>query len=408
MKLHFLGLLTLCLFILVGLDGVTPAQTNQRITAVTAMQERRNKPVTTTRQTTTKPMTKAATASLPTVDQVLNKYVVALGGKAAVERLTSRIITGTFELPAMGLKGSITMKAKAPNRSFSRVDLNGFGAIVQVYNGNEGFAADPTSGVRQLTGEELVATQIQSIFYKDLWYKEIYKKIEIGGKEKVGASEAVILIVTPPLGNPEKLYFDLTSGLLVREDAERESPQGKMQTATVYDDYRIIDSVNIPFVIKTTTPAMAYVVRVNAIKHNEAIDDSVFRKPDNLANSNPDVLARTRSTAPVTSTQPAQRPFYVPKLPASPEKPVRSRSVRMIAHQINVYSSPQGRIVGRVEPGSVLRSLREVTDSDSLRWYFVELEEGDMRVICDSTHEALGGRCASLSSGWVPESGDRA
>jgi hypothetical protein len=45
--------------------------------------------------------------AMPSVDQILDKYVQALGGKAAIEKLTSTVITGTFELPAMGMSGPL-------------------------------------------------------------------------------------------------------------------------------------------------------------------------------------------------------------------------------------------------------------------------------------------------------------
>ena len=34
----------------------------------------------------------------PSVDEILDKYVQALGGKAALEKLTSRVAKGTFEM----------------------------------------------------------------------------------------------------------------------------------------------------------------------------------------------------------------------------------------------------------------------------------------------------------------------
>src|SRR5271165_2782829 len=36
----------------------------------------------------------------PTVDQILAKYIAALGGEQALRKVTSRVITGTMDLPA--------------------------------------------------------------------------------------------------------------------------------------------------------------------------------------------------------------------------------------------------------------------------------------------------------------------
>jgi hypothetical protein len=53
-------------------------------------------------QTTPKTVAPGAT---PTVDQVLDKYVDALGGRAAWKKITSRQSTGTIEVPALNLYG---------------------------------------------------------------------------------------------------------------------------------------------------------------------------------------------------------------------------------------------------------------------------------------------------------------
>jgi len=51
-----------------------------------------------TAQETKAPAPKPASA-LPSVDQILDKYVQALGGKAAIEKLNSRVTKGKFEVP---------------------------------------------------------------------------------------------------------------------------------------------------------------------------------------------------------------------------------------------------------------------------------------------------------------------
>ncbi len=63
----------------------------------------------------TKPAATAETR-LPLADEVLDKYVEALGGKAAFEKLTSRVMKGDFELTTMGVTSVAEIYAKAPNK----------------------------------------------------------------------------------------------------------------------------------------------------------------------------------------------------------------------------------------------------------------------------------------------------
>src|SRR3989449_10913532 len=87
-----------------------------------------------TAQETKAPAPKPAPA-LPSVDQILDKYVQALGGKAAIEKLNSRVTKGRFEVPEQGLTGSLDAYAKAPNKTASVVELTGGGQFRPGYDG---------------------------------------------------------------------------------------------------------------------------------------------------------------------------------------------------------------------------------------------------------------------------------
>jgi hypothetical protein len=135
------------------------------------------------------------------------------------------------------------------------------------------------SGLRELKGAELVATQIESDFYRDLKFKELYKEISVIGREKLASGSAIVVGVVPSEGGPEKLYFDETTGLLVRHDAERESPQGKMPIEILFEDYKPVDGVQVFHTMKQTTPAFSMTIKIEEVKHNVPVDDAKFNKP---------------------------------------------------------------------------------------------------------------------------------
>ena len=89
------------------------------------------------------PATPAVTETLPTVDQVLDKYVEALGGKAAIEKATSRVGKGIFEIPEFGATGTLTLYAKAPNKTAVVIDVPGFGVVKQGCDGNVAWDDNP-------------------------------------------------------------------------------------------------------------------------------------------------------------------------------------------------------------------------------------------------------------------------
>lgn len=219
------------------------------------------------------------TGALPTADQILDKYVQAIGGKAAVQKQTSRVSKGTFDIPAMGAGGPITIYAKAPNKTLRVIEIPGFGTVQQGYNGTVGWAQEPQNGLRELAGLELTQAKREAEFYGDIKYKEMFKKLTVTGKATVGTGEAYVVEAVPAEGSPQKLYFDTQSGLIVRMDMEAETMQGKMAFEIYPENYKEVDGIKIPFLIRQNSSAFSFTVTLEEVKHNVPIDDAKFNKP---------------------------------------------------------------------------------------------------------------------------------
>lgn len=226
-----------------------------------------------------KPPAAMPAQAMPTVDQILDKYVQALGGKAAMEKITSTASKGTFEIAAFGASGSAEIWTKAPNKTAIRLDIPGFGIVQEGFNGTVAWAQEPQSGLREKTGSELASTKLDADFYKPLRLKQLYPKITVKGKEKLGDKDAYVLEATPAEGSAETWYFDATSGLLARIDAERESPQGKAAVQNYLEDYRDVDGVKEPFTNRIVSPAFTIIIKLDEVKHNVPVDDTKFNKP---------------------------------------------------------------------------------------------------------------------------------
>jgi hypothetical protein len=215
----------------------------------------------------------------PTVDEILDKALKAVGGREAVEKFTSRLIKGSLEIEAVGATGTIEVYAKAPNKTAVVANISGFGTVNEVFDGAKGWSSDPAQGLREWAGSELATRKRKADFYTELNLKKHYTKMEVKGKEKVGSYEAWMIEATPAEGSAEKLFFDVNTGLLVRQDAETESPAGKMMVETYLDDYKVVDGVKIAHSMKNVTPMFAISMKFTEIKHNVEIEDAKFGKP---------------------------------------------------------------------------------------------------------------------------------
>ncbi len=217
--------------------------------------------------------------NLPTIDQILDKLVEGSGGKAALEKITSRQVKGTFDLPAMGASGTWTSYAKAPNKTAMVLDIPGFGVIQQAYDGKIAWENNPMVGMRDLSGNELAARKRDAEFHRDLKMKELYPKMTVKSKLKVKDRDAYLVEAVPVEGPPEKMYFDAENGLLLRVDAERESPQGTAQVEVYFENYKEVDGVKIPFGIRQVMPGMEILIKFDEVKNNVEIEDAKFVKP---------------------------------------------------------------------------------------------------------------------------------
>jgi hypothetical protein len=221
----------------------------------------------------------AAAPALPTAEQVLEKYVAAIGGKAAWDKITSRVSKGTFEVPDQGAGGAVQIFAKAPDKTALIIEVDGFGTVRQAYNGNIAWDDNPQSGFRELSGEELANRKRSADFYRPFNLRTHYPKMSVKGQEKVAGRDAYVIEADTGSGKPHQLFFDSESGLLVRTVVERDTPQGPITVESYLEDYRELDGIKIPFTQRQQTPFFSSVIRLKEVQHNVPIDDKQFDKP---------------------------------------------------------------------------------------------------------------------------------
>lgn len=216
---------------------------------------------------------------LPSADQIVEKYAMAVGGKAALEKLTSRISIGTVEFEVVPGAFSQEIYEKAPNKQSWTMDAAQFGIIRIGFNGSVGWEDNPQTGFRELSGMRLAVMKRNADFYRTVKLKEIYPKMTVAGKEAVNGHDAYVLEVTPPDGPPEWMYFDAESGLLVRHKGQNEAPTGPVMVETTLSEYREVDGFKLPFSTYVSRPDISFTIRLSEVKHNLPIEDSKFDKP---------------------------------------------------------------------------------------------------------------------------------
>jgi outer membrane lipoprotein-sorting protein len=214
--------------------------------------------------------------TLPTVEQVLARYVQATGGSAAHQKLTTRVAKGEWENVTRGVRFPIEIYSKAPNKRVELLDApENRGFTGRGYDGAAGWSMNMTeTGLRPLEGAELATMQRESDFYREIRLDRLYQRLTVAGKERINGREVYSIEAIPESGNPEKLYFDCETGLLSRRDMV----YGKTPVQHYYEDYRDIDGIKVPFVLRSEGPVRV-ITRLTEIKHNVPIEDARFKSP---------------------------------------------------------------------------------------------------------------------------------
>ncbi len=215
-------------------------------------------------------------ASGPAADQLFDKYLQDLGGAAAIEKISSRVMKGTITFGDRDVATDILSKDPDKRVSFTHTPE---GDSVTAFDGHEGWLRIPGHAVREMHGPDIDAAAMDADLHFAEHLKTMFSEVKVRGTEKVGERDAYLVIGQRGGKTPLRLYFDVQSGLLVRLVRYGETPLGRMPTQIDYADYRDAAGVKIPFRWTLARPGGRFTIQVSEVKENVPVDDAKFAKP---------------------------------------------------------------------------------------------------------------------------------
>jgi len=216
----------------------------------------------------------------PTVDQVFDKYIQALGGAQRVASLTSFTGKGTY----IGFDTEQTIVpfeifAKAPAQRTTIVHM-AVGDNVKVYDGRVAWVAgsDKPLPLMTLTGGNLESARLDAIVSFPTQLRTAFAQWRVGA---TGIDDRLVRVVqgTNPRQPPVNFYFDGDTGLLLRVLRLVDTAVGRVPTQVDYSDYREVAGVKIPFKWITTWTNGQSTIELKEVQPNAAIDASRFARP---------------------------------------------------------------------------------------------------------------------------------
>jgi zinc protease len=216
-----------------------------------------------------------------TVDAVLEKYVKAIGGKEAWNKVETRRIKG--DLKANDATSEWTLEGKAPNKLHTRSDVPGLGLIENGYDGKTGWEKG-LEGLRTKQDDDLRRAQKQADFRREIHLKELYPELKYKGAEKFNDEDVQILEAAPSPTSTDRFTFSTRTGLLVRQQTRFDRDGTPWEVDTELSDYREVDGVKYAHhhhtrILIAGNSVFEFELKIKEIKHNEKIDDAQFTKP---------------------------------------------------------------------------------------------------------------------------------
>lgn len=226
------------------------------------------------------PTANPANAGTPPADQILDKYIQALGGADQLAKLTSYTAKGTSQLFGEAQADPAEVYAKAPNQLVTLVHQRG-GDLARTFDGRDAWVMLPLTVVGEYplnaSAREGAKLEAQMAFPGGL--KQFFKSWKVTYPATIDEHDVYVLQGSGDNGMLATFYFDKKTGLLTRMIHYANSAVGRVPTQTDYSDYRPVAGVMMPFQYTYGWVSGREEYKLTEIQPNVSVDAAKFAKP---------------------------------------------------------------------------------------------------------------------------------
>ncbi|MDT5156347.1 MAG: photosynthetic reaction center cytochrome c subunit [Acidobacteriota bacterium] len=214
----------------------------------------------------------------PTVQQVFDKYVAAVGGQAAISKLQTTVVKGT-RVASQDRVWPFEATSKGPDKFLMVVEVPGFGTVRQALNGASGWVDNPRAH-REMTAAELADVRHAAELYDVVKFKPT-PTMRVAGRRKIGERDVLVVVDRPSEGVSQRYFFDAQTGLLLRIVTLTDAMLNALPEQTDFEDYRDVDGVKLPFLVRVSTidTYNSFTRTITEVKHNVPVEDKRFDMP---------------------------------------------------------------------------------------------------------------------------------
>ena len=208
--------------------------------------------------------------------KIVDQYIQAEGGSKALSKIQTLVLEGTFTNAADGKAGIYTFNTKLPNRYYSELAA-GERPLIDAYNGKSAWHQNAAGEIGTLVGPEGAQLEAAGQYYNSRLVNTKKNKLGVAfvGRVPVRGKDTLQIELTTPAGLKREIFFDSQTHLIVKEVAAI----GGIDEQILYDDYRTIDGLRLPYKIELHRGNDAYDITVTRVAVNATIGERVFDFP---------------------------------------------------------------------------------------------------------------------------------
>ncbi|MBZ5586881.1 MAG: hypothetical protein LAQ30_32785, partial [Acidobacteriia bacterium] len=193
--------------------------------------------------------------NLPGVDQILDKYLAAIGGSEPLSQVKTQVRKGVLKEDQQSVP--VETVAKAPGKWLLTLETGGPSPDKEGYNGAAGWS-ESADVVKNMDAREQPELEDFLDYQLPLKLAALRGAMTVKLKDKLGQQEVYVIEAAPPQGRRRTLAFSAQTGLLVLADS------------VLFEDYRDVEGSFVP-------PLQDEVVKDPAVRRRHAPADHALQ-----------------------------------------------------------------------------------------------------------------------------------
>lgn len=211
----------------------------------------------------------------PNVDEIVTRYENALGGRAKLEKIGSRIIKAQRVEPDGKTTEPETIWLK--DGKYNSELKYGLYVVRELFDGETARKFGMSDPI-ELKPDEAEQIKREGQMFWPANLRTIYPKLEFRSVESIDGRDVYLLIGTTANNLRERLYFDVISGYLVRQTASTPTVFGNFVYQVDYSDHKNQGGVKMPMTMRYAVPNISWTRKILEVKTNAAVNDTIFQK----------------------------------------------------------------------------------------------------------------------------------